>query len=444
MIRFNYKEINCNFKQDGKIEKEKCVLIVLEDTEKKIFYPHPLTHFWIKYYHNKSKKINTELAAAKKIIPFLNYINERVRLGDDRFKDIRGIADLKNEHVNYYLSYCVEEKGDLNSTSKLKEMYLSRFYKYLDDERILKQKPRFTLITRIREKKVHTVYQLDLSYKITNEDNLVRKIKRKDILSQHEELLMNNNAIRIMKIYEFLSLAKKVTPDIALGVALQIFAGLRKGEVVNLLRKSLISQGQYKYGENGLVIKVRNNQKILFDRLSSIRNEGVKKVRDQACIIDKILCDLFKHHLEVVIPSYDNIQNKKALFYDSKGHPMSGDVYDRRFKDLKNAYLSKLLVTEGRKKDYDDFAETRWRSHICRGIFTNLCHDAGFTVQQTAILRGDSTIEAMQSYYDILSATHNISRALDLISPIDNDVNKSVKINEEYFEYKKNDILFNL
>jgi integrase len=338
--------------------------------------------------------------------------------------------------VSLYLQDCVNIKGELNSTSKTKEAYLSKFFKYLSNEGILKEKPKFNvLIRKSRDGEVYTTYNLDLIYKVTNEEKLKRKIKRKDILSQHDGNKDGNNRLRLIRIYEFLTLAEQVAPDIAFGLALEIFAGLRRGEVVNLLRKSLKPQNGCKYGENGLIIKVRSNREVLFNRLNNTKDDGVKKPRDQASLIDPILCYLYKKHLENVLPKYKKITNNKALFYDSNGNPMSAEVFDSRFKKVKERYIGQLLVTSGRKSDYDDFNETRWGSHIGRGIFTNMCRDVGYNVEQTSILRGDSTTEAMQSYFDIISATHNIERALELLSPIEYD--GQIRNNIEFEELRR-------
>lgn len=420
MFKYLSEEISNIYKYNKKIEKGRAMIICVTDKAGKNLYPHPLTHFINKYYHSNGGSINTELAPINILIPFLNYVIDQINRKNSKFINVRGIADLTNEHVSCYLKYCIEEKGNLQKTIDRKIMYLSKFYKYLDSEGILNRKPIFESIIKIKDEKVYKSYRLDVNIPKVDEEKIRRKIKRKDIISSEDQWNCSNNSIRRRKIYELLSLSEEITPEITFGVALQIFAGLRRGEVVNLLRKSIKPQNGYKYGENGLIIKIRDNRKILFGRLSSNSCQGVKRVRDQACIIDSMLCYYYKKHLENVLTKYTDVENKNALFYDKKGQPMSGDIYYRRFIKLKNAYLGKLLNTPGRKNDYDDFEETVWGTHIGRGIFTNICHDAGFTVQQTAILRGDKTTEAMQSYFDIITATHDIAKALDFLSPTEN------------------------
>lgn len=82
--------------------------------------------------------------------------------------------------------------------------------------------------------------------------------------------------------------------------------------------------------------------------------------------------------MEVVLEKIKKPLHPNALFYDTEGNPMSADTYDKRFLKLKNSYLGMLLGTPGRYQDYLDFSQTKWRSHIGRGVFTNMCLDATF------------------------------------------------------------------
>ena len=63
----------------------------------------------------------------------------------------------------------------------MKENFLSKFYKYLWDEKILKHKPKFKLVSVRSRKEIRKVYKIDFTYKKTDETLLREKIKRKDI-----------------------------------------------------------------------------------------------------------------------------------------------------------------------------------------------------------------------------------------------------------------------
>ncbi|MED3995301.1 hypothetical protein P4647_11615 [Peribacillus frigoritolerans] len=434
--RFVWKAIRYYRKQGGEIVNTPSFIIGLEDKTTKEVFPHPISHFLFKKYHRNSGSVNNELTVAQIIVPFLNFVLDKVNLKLSEYTDIRGLEDLREGHVNAYLQYCVEEKLNKNKTLEIKENFLSKFYKYLWDEKVLKHKPKFKLGSVRKGKDVIQVYKIDFTYKKTDEILLRERIKRKDIVPQNHESNENRTFIRLHYIREILYVAKHETPEIAFGVALQIFGGLRKGEVVNLTRTALKSQNGQKYGVEGLVVLVRDRQNDLFNRFNDVSTIQVKNPRDQSCLIDTILNYLYKHHMEVVLKKIKKPKHPNALFYDTEGNPMSADTYDKRFLKLKNSYLGMLLGTQGRYQDYLDFSQTKWRSHIGRGVFTNMCLDAGFNEKQTAVLRGDRSTQSMESYFDIITAAYNIRKALGLLSPdqSNNIANLNMPINHKMWK----------
>ncbi|EPF10537.1 hypothetical protein ICA_03048 [Bacillus cereus BAG1O-3] len=418
--KFDWKVVQYPRKQGGNIIKTKSFIIVLKDLTTGEMYPHPITHFLYKYYHRNSGSINTEKTVAVIIVPFLNFILEKVNQGDPEFQYVKGLGDLREEHANLYLKFCVEVKANKNITLEVKENYISKFYKYLLDEKVLKHEPRFKIVVIRTGRDTKKVYKMDFTYKKTDEVLLRERVKRKDIVPQNHESNENRHIIRLHYIREILLIAKQEVPDIAFGVALQIFGGLRKGELINLVRTALKPQNS-KYGQEGLIVKIRDRQNDLFNRFINTSSVQVKKPRDQSTLIDPILPYLYKHHMEVVLKKIKKPKHLNALFYDSEGNPMSSDTYDKRFLKLKNIYLGMLLGTKGRYQDYMDFSQTKWRSHIGRGVFTNMCLDAGFNEKQTAVLRGDRSTQSMESYFDVITATFNIRKALELLSPEQSD-----------------------
>ncbi|WP_231745144.1 hypothetical protein [Lysinibacillus sp. F5] len=415
--RFVWKAIKYHRKQGGEIVNTPAYIIGLEDKITKEVFPHPISHFLFKNYHRSSGSVNTELTVAQIIVPFLNFVLDKVNRELTEYTEISGLGDLRECHANAYLQYCVDEKSNKKKTLEIKENIISKFYKYLWDEKILKHKPRFNLVSVRTRKEIRKVYKLDFTYKKTDETLLRERVKRKDLVPQNHESNENRVFIRLEYIREVLYVAKHETPDIAFGVALQIFGGLRKGEVVNLIRTALKSQNGQEYGAEGLVLLIRDRQNDLFTRFNDVSTMQVKNPRDQSCLIDPILNYLYKHHIEVVLKKVKKPRHPNALFYDSEGNPMSADTYDKRFLKLKNSYLGMLLGTPGRYQDYLDFSQTKWRSHIGRGVFTNMCLDVGFNEKQTAVLRGDRSTQSMESYFDIITATFNIRKALNLLSP---------------------------
>ena len=141
--------------------------------------------------------------------------------------------------------------------------------------------------------------------------------------------------------------------------------------------------------------------------------------------------------MEVVLKKIKNGKSANALFYDSQGNPMSADTFDKRFLKLKASYLGMLLGTKGRYQDYLDFSQTRWRSHIGRGIFTNMCLDVGYNEKQTAVLRGDKSTKSMEDYFEVISATYNIHKALTLLSPENSDKVSNLNMPFYYKSWKE-------
>lgn len=419
--RYVWKAIKYPRKQGGKIKLTPAYIIGMENRETKEVFPHPLTHFIYKNFHRNSGSINSELSVIQVVVPFLNFVLNKADQNDLDFKDVRGLEDLNLIHANKYLEHCVIEKGNTKKTLEIKENHLSKLYKYLMNEGILKNQIRFIESTFRSSNEIKRIYKLDFLYKKTDETLVRKKVKRKDIVPQGYITSNNRMQIRLETIREILFTAKYEVPDIAFGVALQIFGGLRRGELLNLNRKALKSQNGLAYGMGGLILEIRDRQGELFSRLPNLATLQVKNPRDQSCLIDPMLNFLYKHYIENVLVKYPVVKNKDALFYDSKGNPMSAETYNKKFGKLKDAYLGRLLGSKGRYQDYLDLAETKWATHIGRGVFTNLCIDAGFKDKQTAVLRGDKSTQSMEAYYDILTATFNIRKALERLHTTKNE-----------------------
>lgn len=410
MVEQGYKFVISNgryfFKQGGTYYEIDRTIIGVKDIENNVIYPHPISSFLYIKYHRKSGSINTELTAAKTIVPFLNSV---LNCGK-----IFGLANLKINQANDYLDYCVKERGNKLNTLKMKENYLSTFYRFLFEQGILKEKPPFVISKYFYKNEERTVYKLDFLYKRTDETFLREKIKRKDFVPQQHQNNYDRKVIRLNYIREFLLLALDIAPDIALAVALQFYGGLRAGEVLNLDKQSIITLDGSEYGERGMVLMVRDRQNQLFPYKKSTAGEQVKTPRDQSVLIDPILCLIYENHINKVLKKRNN---NIALFCDSKGNSLAYSAYYNRFKSLKNTYYGQLLGTKGRFQDYQDFSGTRITAHIGRGAFTNMCLDAGFSARQTAILRGDKSVMSMESYKDQISAAYNITRALGMLEP---------------------------
>lgn len=424
-------------KQGGEYFDTDRMIIGLKDEEESIIYPHPITSYLDIKYHRKSGSINTERTAGIQVVQYLNFILDNVQNHNSNFKEVRGLEDLELKHADLYLEYCVEEKGNSNETLNAKENYITSFYDFLWKQKILKEKPNFITTEYYYENSVKTKLTLDFNYKRTNDIYKRKIIKRKDVVPRSHETNENRKIIRLNYMRELLLIASEIVPDIAFGIALQFYAGLRAGEVLNLIISALKPQNGCKYGERGLVIEIKDRQDELFIGKKSKAGEQVKRERDQSALIDPILSYLYEKHVSKVLKSNKKRKNRNALFCDTEGNPMTYKTYYDRFKQFKTYYLGLLRMTKGRYQDYKDFLNTKWSTHIGRGVFTNMCLDVGFSTTQTTILRGDKSTKSMEKYQDIISASYNISKALGLLEPQNAENIIGIDVSDYYKRWKE-------
>lgn len=406
------------FRKMGKsFTQQRRIIIGLENLKDDIIYPHPISNYLNECYFNKSKAINTQRKAANVIVQFLNFIHDNVESNNVDFINIKGMIDLKKEHAELYLKHCVEELCNDDCTLDSKEVYLSSFYYFLYNSKILNEKLTFKTMTYSYKSITATKEVIEFLYCRSDNTYDRKKVKRKDLVPRYQESALDRKIIRLNNIREFLLVALEIVPNIAFGVALQFYAGLRVGGVVNLVRRAIICQNGYTYGQGGMIIEVRDRQQELFSRNTQTTGEQIKSERDQSVLIDPVLSYIYENHVTKVLTKNNKTSCQDALFLDSNGNAMSKKTYCDHFSKLKTYYLGLLRQTNGRYQDYRDFAETKWSTHIGRGAFTNMCLDVGFSATQTAILRGDKSTQAMEDYKDLISASFNISKALGLLEP---------------------------
>lgn len=224
-----------------------------------------------------------------------------------------------------------------------------------------------------------------------------------------------------------LEVAEEVTPDIALGVGMEIMGGLRVGEVVNQTINSIRIDGEHK---DKLLLSIEDRQIELFEsRGVNIYKSQVKKQREDQPVFN-FNGDLFKmleSHMER-LKSMPTV-NTKALFVDSSGNAMTGEVYHIRFALLKECFLQRL----GEKKpslEKEYRVNYRWGSHIGRHIYTNyllktgLCHDSLGTpdARILANLRGDKSIYSAMVYIDRMAVIASIQEKLEELSRLATEV----------------------
>jgi hypothetical protein len=211
-------------------------------------------------------------------------------------------------------------------------------------------------------------------------------------------------------VYEFIEEARRVSPDIAFGIALQIFSGLRRGEIVNLTPATVPTD--FLSGSN--YIAVLDNQYRLFKHLKNTIKEQVKRPRLQPVLPSTYLKELYDAHMKV------NAKVKKtnhyAFFVDEKGRTISGGTYERKFAKVKYAYIDRLATTSSRYSDFKMLDDAIWGTHIGRGIFTNYLYGMGLDDRQMAIARGDKSTQSAKDYIDFRNAISNFQMAMEVFS----------------------------
>ncbi|WP_129691307.1 site-specific integrase [Gottfriedia acidiceleris] len=404
--KFVSKEVETIEMVRGKIKKFKAINIGVLDLETGIEYPHPLSHFIKAEYEFMGRSINTQSAPANTICRFLNYLQEKVISEDEEFIDLKdlGIRGLKRIHGSRYIT-SLSLNGLQKNTVEQYEKYINKFFLYLRKMNYLNEK--FEIEARVNSKGQTITKSLFRTPTLptrfpSKETSKSRPAKLKDFGENRRELIV-----------QFIIIARNIAPDIALGLCLQFYGGLRRGEVVNVSRGDL----NINYREM-MVVNIRDNRKEFFSHLKDTKFENPKRLNylsvdlaKQTILDNDLVWEVYDDHMKMLDIMIRNkkIKNPSALFVDKSGNPMSGKVYERRFSKVKKAFLLSLIG----HKDFYTFDTSIWGTHIGRGVFTNLLIDMGFTVTQLAIARGDRNINSALDYIDATLTNQQIKEAIN-------------------------------
>ncbi|MCR8659169.1 hypothetical protein [Paenibacillus endoradicis] len=369
--RFQVKR-TVNNKEDVNIREGVCICVI--DTETGFFKVHPISRFILDEFPNS---FNSQKSAAEEIKKFLNWTYI------DNYEGIKisSLSELRIEHGVIYLNELKRKKVKGNETIsrsslKIANRYLTRFYYYLSKMKLLDE-----------------IIKPNYHHNANGRLYFVSPFIGNGFSLPHKNNLISSNKLKAFPtdslITYFIEVSRKVAPDITLGIYFQFFGGLRKGEIVNLTRSSLILKGLY--GKDGLEVIIKDNTS-LFSQYKDAAKNQVKKPRSQ--IIQRLpyLREIIEYHYKYILNNAKN--NEIALFINSKGKPMTGAVYEKRFNKVKKNFL-KLL--EG-SQYYTLLARTSWSTHIGRGIYTNLMAKLVSSPQELAILRDDAGLDTAIGY----------------------------------------------
>ncbi|MCL2775537.1 MAG: hypothetical protein FWD71_19665 [Oscillospiraceae bacterium] len=265
----------------------------------------------------------------------------------------------------------------------------------------------------------------DLVSDVTIYDKRGRPQQRKHPMFQAKGFINHKKAFRELPTKAFqilLNLAFRYAPDIAFGICLQAFAGLRAGEVCN------VRQEGSPHG-NGLIFTYFEDEprKIEIDLTHELplRSDGVicgkiKKERKQ-CVYPPFIrafCSAYERHKEFLATrSFDT--EYCPMFINEKSLAMTYKDYSRRFAVLvQNHFRSALLESDDNEcRIYGQLLyENRLNTHALRHWYSVQLVLRGENIAQVQYWRGDdnptSAFEYLQNKGDLIKELENVGGVL--------------------------------
>ncbi|WP_375089162.1 hypothetical protein ACDZ29_25585 [Peribacillus sp. RS7] len=395
----------------------------IKNTISGIILPLPITKF-LEEYRNNSQGLKSQKNAAESIKRFLNYC--LVAAHEHNYNDVefaefinlryQGIQGLKLEHGSIYITNlarrCKYEELD-SSYAKKEIRYLIKFYYYLLNEGLIEQQfePLYkekavSSESKSRREKKKILIEVDIfkqSFLGTVYPSPRRK-KRKRNLKDFGE-----NRYQLVK--EFIETAESTEPDIVPGLYLQFFGGLRRGEVINLTRDSLMETA------DGYIVDIDDNRELLFSSKKRTDEEQVKYPRYQGVFWHRAMKYSFVKHEKWLknLEKEGKLKNSHALLINRHTkRPITGANYAEKFIKVKETFLNEL-TDKGRLIDLNFLTAKPWSTHIGRGIFTNFCLDIGMKLGEVAVARGDNDINSLLDYIEEKVAVQSLRKAMNHI-----------------------------
>lgn len=204
--------------------------------------------------------------------------------------------------------------------------------------------------------------------------------------------------------------ARKYDPMLVLGIALQAYAGLREGEIVNLTRQS-IQQVYAGFGRVGK-ITIDLTKHAPFKKNGKTEFGSIKKLRMQEVYPDFIaeIQKCYEEHEELLTYLDAETAPDSPLFLNQWGKPLSVTSYCGRIRDLFREHflpdLQKVCMENGTWAENASYIEAYQEeypgAHMFRHWFTMyLVTQTDLSVEEIAKWRGDSSIESMMSYVHV-------------------------------------------
>ncbi len=364
---------------DGKERRLTRIYIALCSTETGQYLISPVSDFLNEFVGRKPITVSV---AADIVARFLNYAvftkNKTIQTltvqdGMDFLDSIAGTANRKTQ-------------GDYSR-------YLTKFYAFLDKKGMLE-----------------AVSPDELEYSLDAHGNRVLENPFTGRFLEGERNCAEPiHNIEKEYLYTFIKTAMDETPDIAFGVFLQCFGGLRKSEVVSLeyTNIAITTVGS----QRSMMLTLRD--KDLRADIQTAFLTGCKRNRTQAVLpaFGDLLWELFERHKK----RYQK-EGCSAVFVDANGRAMTDAVYYKRFRILKEKFIERLRHSEdlGARSYAIHLSTYKWSTHICRGIFSNLVARGTENLMEITAWRGDKNLASAISYLtDRKQMDENALRVLD-------------------------------
>ncbi|MEJ9126359.1 hypothetical protein P4I92_22080 [Bacillus cereus] len=407
---FFVKEYNTVNAIGGKNYEQECAGIGIRDVQTGIEYPSPLTGFIKSQYRSKNISLSNQKNPAYEICKFLNYCREKVEEQDLEFLELKenGIWGLRRKHASLYISdLSIRSRAGQLASKYVKQIirYLNQFYHWMQSQGLLMEDVKFFY----KEIYVKKAKRFVLVGDIFNDEILCTIYPSKR--EKKKTKLVDFGKYRFELVEAFLDIAETSYPDIYVGICLQFFGGLRKGEVLNLTRNALIKK------DEGYLLDVDDRRHILFPDKKNTDAEQVKVPRHQALLWNNRLEYAIKEHFDKLNAwcAVGKIRNNEAFLVNSRsGKPITGKVYWEQFNKIKEDLLEKLSK-EGKAKQLNFLTSLPWSTHLARGVFTNFCFELGMSISEVAIARGDSSLSSVLDYVEELAAYETMKEAMNNI-----------------------------
>lgn len=330
------------------------------------------------------------------ICSFLNFWlwhTECTRLSDLTQNDIR-------RFLIYFKSVDDGTERDLDSWNRgISEVYefLIRYYEYNKDH----------MTFAYRAEQLCTVNVIRNSG--TGRKSIVRRYNKFSVKSPSKH--KKKNRLLVHGYLEFiLEEAKKYDPMLTLGIALQSYAGLREGEVVNITRSSICQT----YAGFGRISKITINltKQAEFGGTGKVPFGNIKVLRCQEVypVFIPLVQKLLHQHEDLLEYMKASPDSDAPLFLNKWKKAMSANTYRVRVKKLFQEHflpdLQQYCMDCGVWAEHAPYIEAYMAeypgAHMFRHWYTMyLVTKTNLSPEEIANWRGDSSIESMMNYIHV-------------------------------------------